>query len=437
MTKRTRPKRTGSSSSTQPSGTGSNKTAVGGGLGLLIVLIILVAQFVLGVDIIGQDNGKSTSAPVTPVLTFPPVSTSIITNPNATTTPVIPFPSTGTPVADVPTSLQPIPGGYDGGWFQLYFTSPINTTDESRFTGAPIENALVTAIDSATTSIDAAVFEMNSQPVTDALIRAHQRGVTVRVVTDGEYGLEDPDSTIEQLDFEDIPVVSDDTRRGLMHNKFFVFDGLLVWTGSTNITHNGMYNNNNNAMLIRSRQLAENYTAEFDEMFNQQFGTSSPSTIPNPTFTFNGVQIETIFESEGNAPARLAELINQASSVRFMAYSLTRDDLMNPMISRFQTGQLDVQGIVEASSRRYVKPLACGGVAVHQDGNPDILHHKVFIFDASIVVMGSFNFSQGAANDNDENLLIIHSPEIARAYLEEFDRRWAESQVIPADVFDC
>ena len=40
-----------------------------------------------------------------------------------------------------------------------------------------------------------------------------------------------------------------------------------VWMGSMNFTHNGIYNNNNNAMLIRSVRMAENYQAEFDEMF--------------------------------------------------------------------------------------------------------------------------------------------------------------------------
>jgi len=104
---------------------------------------------------------------------------------------------------------------------------------------------------------------------------------------------------------------------------------------------------------------------------------------------------------------------------------------------RAQAGALDVRGIVEASSRSQVKPLLCAGLDVRQDGNPNVMHHKVFIFDDSIVAMGSFNFSSRAANDNDENMLIIHNPAIARAYLEEFSRLWAESRVISASAFEC
>ena len=74
---------------------------------------------------------------------------------------------------------------------------------------------------------------------------------------------------------------------------------------------------------------------------------------------------------------------------------------------------------------------------MRQDGNPDVLHSKVFIFDKSIVVMGSFNFSNNAADDNDENTLIIHNPEIAKAYLEEFNRRWQEAKTVSASTLGC
>ena len=401
------------------------RVKLGGVSGLLVILALLFAQFVLGIDVLNLDEGTTTDtgngAP-------PPIPDTVDT----------------TSLAD----LKPIPGGYDGGWFQLYFTDPINSTDEADFHGAPIEDALVQLIDSAQQSIDAAIFEMNSEPVTQALIRAHQRGVRVRVVTDNKHGLNDPETTLTELQDAGIPVVADTSNRNLMHDKFFVVDGLYVWTGSTNITHNGMYNNNNNSILIRSSRLAQNYEAEFEEMFAGQFGVSSPDIVPNPVVTVEGTPIETIFEAEGDAGTRLAQLIQDAQTVRFMAFSFTdsldyvdadgvKRSVMELLRDRAVAGELDVRGIVEASSRSFVEPLYCAGVEVRQDGNPDILHHKVFIFDGEIVALGSFNFSNSAASKNDENMLIIHNRAIAQAYLEEFNRRWAESEPIPADTFGC
>ncbi len=50
------------------------------------------------------------------------------------------------------------------------------------------------------------------------------------------------------------------------------------------------------------------------------------------------------------------------------------------------------------------------------------MHHKVIIIDERIVIFGSFNFSDNANTQNDENLLIVENPDIARAFKSEFDR---------------
>ncbi len=381
--------------------------------GIVIVLIVLAAQ-ALGLDIdVLEDNGGTNN-------------TGTVSQPSGGDSGSV-APGSGT--------TSDIAGGIDGGWYQIYFTSPLNTTDEVKFAGAPIETALVNAINGAGQTIDAALFELNSQPVTDALIAANSRGVRVRMVTDDDHGYDDPESTFDQIDAAGIPVVPDN-RSGLMHNKFFVIDGLYVWTGSTNITHNGMYNNNNNAMLIRSSQLAANYTAEFEEMFTgKSFGKTSDQTIANPSITVEGTRIETIFEAEGDAPARLIQLLSEAKTVRFMAFSFTRKDMFAPLIAGKDS--MDIEGIVESSSRSHTEDLFCAGIDIKQDGNPDILHHKVFIIDNSIVALGSFNFSGNAADSNDENMLIIHNTDVAAAYLAEFDRRWAEAETMPASAFTC
>jgi phosphatidylserine/phosphatidylglycerophosphate/cardiolipin synthase-like enzyme len=63
-------------------------------------------------------------------------------------------------------------------------------------------------------------------------------------------------------------------------------------------------------------------------------------------------------------------------------------------------------------------------VPVRQDGNKGFLHHKVIIVDERYVVTGSLNFSTRAETTNDENVIIIDNPDIARLYIEEFERVW-------------
>jgi phosphatidylserine/phosphatidylglycerophosphate/cardiolipin synthase-like enzyme len=67
-------------------------------------------------------------------------------------------------------------------------------------------------------------------------------------------------------------------------------------------------------------------------------------------------------------------------------------------------------------------------VDVRSDGNCDILHHKVIVIDERTVITGSYNFTSGAQKDNDENLVIVDGPKMARAYLEEFECVFAQAQ---------
>ena len=67
-----------------------------------------------------------------------------------------------------------------------------------------------------------------------------------------------------------------------------------------------------------------------------------------------------------------------------------------------------------------MKKLYNAGVPVRQDGNPRTFHHKVFVIDEEIVVTGSFNFSENADKNNDENVIVIHNATIAEQYLKGY-----------------
>ena len=62
------------------------------------------------------------------------------------------------------------------------------------------------------------------------------------------------------------------------------------------------------------------------------------------------------------------------------------------------------------------------GLDVYQDGNPYVMHHKVFVMDGRTTVFGSYNFSDSADRDNDENCLIVDDPAFAARFNEEVDR---------------
>lgn len=333
-------------------------------------------------------------------------------------------------------------------FWQVYFTAPAVSEDDDTACSGGIDQAVVEAIDGVQNSLDIAAFEWSNQCITDAVVRAHERGVTVRMVVDDEHTIvdyEDAEAFDEPAPFGDIIEAGipyhDDERGGLMHNKFMIMDGSTVLTGSMNFTLNGTYRNNNNVLIMRARRAVEAYQAEFEEMFTDgEFG-SKRSAVNGTQFNQDGVPVRVLFSPEDDPVSVLVEEINNAqTSIRFMTFSFTLDEVGEAVLARAEAG-VDVSGIFETTGSRTefseLPRLFCAGLPVFQDGNPGIFHHKVFIIDNETVLTGSFNISNSATNDNDENLVIIRDPDVAALYLAEFDRARSEAETPPATEIAC
>jgi phosphatidylserine/phosphatidylglycerophosphate/cardiolipin synthase-like enzyme len=312
-------------------------------------------------------------------------------------------------------------------WYTLYFSDPGGPQADSQ-RGGP-DAALAEAIKQAQVSIDAALYDLNLWSIRDALLSAHRRGVAIRMVAESD-NLDRPE--FQALLGAGIPILGD-RGQALMHDKFVVIDGYQVWTGSMNLTLNGAYHNNNNLVQISSTRLAENYTAEFEEMFvDDLFGSLSPANTPYATLTLDGTQIETYFSPDDGAQARIVELIDGAqTSVHFLAFGLTADPIAEALAAARGRG-VAVSGVIETgqvgnagSDYQY---LIDAGIDLRLDGNPRNMHHKVILIDGEIVIFGSYNFSGSAEERNDENLLVVHSVEMAVEFESEFELIFENAQ---------
>lgn len=322
-------------------------------------------------------------------------------------------------VADVQDTLRGAAAGGTpaAGEIAVYFAP-----DTSMAPGG-IDDAFLTLLSSARTSIFLAAYDLELEAAGDMLVRRHNDGIKVAIVSDSHYRDRE---AVQACLRAGIPVVFDE-RDPFMHDKFCIVDGEQVWTGSTNITYNCMYRNNNNAILIASRALADDYTAEFLEMFDRHgFGGRSPRNTPNPVVTVGAATIECYFAPEDEVEREIiAEVAAAGRRIDFMAFSFTSTPIAEAMAARLQAC-VRVRGLFEArnagnrSSRDDF--LAERGADIRMDKNPYNLHHKVIIIDDAVVVAGSYNFSKNAETKNDENVLIVHDPGVARLYTEEFER---------------
>ena len=310
-----------------------------------------------------------------------------------------------------------------GAW-QVFFTDP---QGQCRGCTTP-EDALIGLLKDCRSSFYGAFYDISAVKVVNSIMKAHRRGVDVRLVTDDQNF---SGQGITMLLDEGIAIVTDDSS-ALMHNKFAVIDRETVFTGSYNITENGGHKNNNNAVIIRSVELAEIYLVEFEEMFKDRIFGNRKETGPFAALTrsyyadVNGININVYFAPENNVEKIIHSRIKKAkASVYFMYFSFTSDDIGELLISRHKEG-VKVAGIFEKRGVNndyceYTK-MKIEGVPVVTDNNIHVMHHKVIIIDGYRVITGSYNLSANANTKNDENIMIIDSREIAALKMKEFVR---------------
>lgn len=321
------------------------------------------------------------------------------------------------------------------GSVTAYFTTPalVYPDERDRRRPPPFESALIADIDAAQTSVDMAVFEYNLTSIAAALVRAQQRGVTVRLALDRE-NLEKPEMAAwaGQVEAAGIPVAWEDST-AFLHSKFVIIDSAVVWMGSWNATNNDTYRNNNNLLRITAPAIVANYSAEFAQMFAGVFGNDKQPLAPYPLVDVDGVALANYFSPADGVTAYVLDQVNAAQqSIRFLAFSYTSDPIGDAMMARAQAG-VSVQGVFENRNANGIGSefdrLRNAGIEVQTDGNCYTMHHKVLIIDERLVVTGSFNFTGRAEDINDENVIIAADPLLTRSFLDEYERVYRQALV--------
>ncbi len=352
----------------------------------------------------------------------------------------------------------------------VWFTAPPST--------GGIDDALVALLASARQNVSAHIYQLSDLKIATALADTARRlgPANVRFVTEYDYlhyrqvhasrknasseedvkegsaGAERYEQAYGLLQAAGIRIAADTNsagngNRGQSHNKFVVVDGERVWTGSYNTTPQAANAQNNNAILVRSRDLARAYLHEFDEEFvENRFGDRKDSYLPHE-YTVDGARVELYFSPANSTNQRLINAIQTADSSIYVAmFTLTDIPLINALRQKREQG-LDVKVVTDklgASQKEPLDPdrpdlklkvsdyLVAHDIGFKMDTSSKLMHHKFAVIDAGtssdpLVVTGSHNWTKGADTLNDENSLVVHSSTMAAAYVDEFRNRWHES----------
>lgn len=334
------------------------------------------------------------------------------------------------------------------GDIRVWFNNPVdNSVAEGRnavFCNMTLDDSIKAVIDAAQNTLEIAIYNLdNDNGLVDAINSAHSRGVTVRLVAN---------EGVNSAAYNAISIGSGNKRKspsgaapsggfyGLMHNKFIVADAddtdnAWILTGSTNWTDAQVLSDPNNAIAIQDQSLARAYRMEFEEMFNGTWGPEKAANTPQQ-FLVDGQAVELYFSGSDNVETRIRETILTADNdLHFAVYNWTRFNISYSVEDAVAAGAF-AAGIIEdidtTATQWTVLRDALGSNLFH-DNTPGLFHHKYSLIDARcpakdpIVMTGSSNYTNNGTARSDENILVIHSAEIANVYYQEWLARYTEN----------
>jgi len=127
-------------------------------------------------------------------------------------------------------------------------------------------SVLVETLLAAKHSIDVCVFTISSQDLADILIRKHNEGIIVRIITDYEK-MDLNCSQVEQFRSNGIQVRHDKTSY-FMHHKYAIIDNQVLINGSFNWTRQAITGNQENLIITEITELVNPYRLQFKKLWN-------------------------------------------------------------------------------------------------------------------------------------------------------------------------
>lgn len=140
--------------------------------------------------------------------------------------------------------------------------------------GGSCASQLIALISRANSSIHVMIYEFSNTDIANALVKAKQRGVDVKIIMDGSEAESQNVGAVAVLSQGGVPLKDYTPLNGILHDKVAIIDGYIVVTGSYNWSYSADNFNDENMLVLNSATLAAQYQTDFQTLWNQT------STLP-------------------------------------------------------------------------------------------------------------------------------------------------------------
>jgi phosphatidylserine/phosphatidylglycerophosphate/cardiolipin synthase-like enzyme len=330
-----------------------------------------------------------------------------------------------------------------------------------------LEAVIVDFIGGARKRLDIAVQELDSEVIARAILAASWRGVRVTLFLEQDYlrtvlkrdtkGVplaptpksgETPAQALERVQWDQDETDLAENRRILaallrsdvevrgdfnpkiFHQKFILrdyFDGKAtkpgnpaLLTGSANFTVTDTHVNLNHVFVFHSAYVSGQYELEFLQLRHGLFGRGLHGDVP-ATYDLGGVPVKVLFAPDHTPELEIMkQMLKGSKEVVFAIFTFAGSSGIDDTMLALAGGGTKIRGVLDPTQAAH--DWAAPKTMVHSNIKLFVprksgtfatlrkLHHKLMVIDESIVVAGSFNYTQPANDYNDENLFVIGSP---------------------------
>jgi len=305
----------------------------------------------------------------------------------------------------------------------------------------------------------AALYEFHYQPVANAFAKQVEAGADVKIVYDDESTYKVGNrATIEAAGLDAMDAVVPRTvSEGIRHNKFIVLlknnKAIAVWTGSTNISHGGIFGHSNVGHIVWDNDVATAYLDYWQRLADNLTPTKlrepnkaasplpagkTPKNSVTPVFSARDAKdsVETLqWYAERMSEAKRIVCFTVAFNIDkvFQEVLARESDVLRYVVKDDDLGQGEIIGQdrdVIFAAGGYLRGGWLANFLAERD-NPlnknDYIHTKFMLVDPlsddPLVVTGSANFSNPSQRINDENMLVIRGDtRVADIYFGEYMR---------------
>jgi hypothetical protein len=300
-------------------------------------------------------------------------------------------------------------------------------------------------------ALRAALYEFHYEGVASAFRAAVDREADVEIVYDADQYKAPNETTISKASLKDHCFPR--TAGGIKHNKFIVLlksdKPVAVWTGSTNISLDGIFGQSNVGHVIRDEDVAAQYLEFWSRLKNGDSGKDhalrNEAATPTPGLPLAKGALAPMFSPRSRRTLDwYADRLASAQSIGCITLPFNFDDRFVKKLQSPSDGFFYV--LREKSGSENVTVVQNGNVLVASGAKLDAgdfahfldenlidpngikyIHTKYMLVDPlgdePLVITGSANFSGPSQDTNDENMMVINGDKrVADIYFGEFMR---------------